>query len=78
MVDTVNRMRKIAEKRLGSDGRDALERLYASAIDAIHRGEGSGAISRLATSLSATAAEVGGDELRLHLSSELASLSRLK
>ncbi|MBW3670900.1 MAG: hypothetical protein KY432_04430 [Acidobacteria bacterium] len=73
-IDTANRIRLLAEQYLGDSRREWVERSYASAIDVIHRGDGSGAIKGLRAAVETAASDTGNEMLSAKLSSEIASL----
>jgi hypothetical protein len=74
LLDTVSRLRLVAESRLGEPGREAVEVSWAAAVDAIHRGDGRDAVGILLRSLQQTATTLGGDALASDVSSDLASV----
>lgn len=73
-VDTANRIRLLADEYLGDSRREWVDRSYASAIDVIHRGDGSGAINSLRAAVETAASDTGNETLSAKLSSEIASL----
>lgn len=64
----------MADESLGEQGRESVERSYATAIDAIHRGEEADVVTTLITSLESAASRAGGDALLGKLRSALASV----
>jgi hypothetical protein len=74
LLDTVSRLRLVAESRLGESGREAVEVSWAAAVDAIHRGDGRDAVGTLLRSLQHTATSLGGEALASEVSSDLASV----
>lgn len=64
----------MADSHLGDTRREWIEQSYAAAIDAIHSGDGNGAIRSLVAAVKTAASDAGDESLMTRLSSDLATV----
>lgn len=77
LVDLATRIRKVAEQHIGPPGMKSIEKHFATAIDAIHKGSGPAAVRELIRELEKTTSLLKGAAVAEQLRGDIAALLRM-